>query len=101
MQEIPHLAEAFSQVLQEARDHARLSQQELAREVECARSFISFLETRDHRPSLNAFLVLARALNVPSGEFLARLEAKLAVLADCHTDEEKPEGASPHAPCSP
>ena len=96
MKEIPYLAEAFAQVLQEARDHARLSQRELAREVECARSFISFLETRDQLPSLNAFLVLSRALNLPSGELLARLEAKLATLADCHADTPKTAGQSSH-----
>nr|WP_072697988.1 helix-turn-helix transcriptional regulator [Desulfovibrio litoralis] len=80
MKEIPHLQEAFAQVLQEARAHSRLSQQALANEVECARSFISFMETRDHLPSLNGFLVLARALGVSSTELLARVEAKLATL---------------------
>ena len=82
MKEIPQLQEAFAQVLQEARAHARLSQQALANEVECARSFISFMETRDHLPSLNGFLVIARALGIPSTELLKRVEAKLAQLED-------------------
>jgi len=89
MKEIPHLAEAFAQILQEARDQAHLSQTALAHEIGCARSFISFLETRDHLPSLNSFLAIARALGVPSVELLARLEAKLAVLATQNEIQEK------------
>ena len=75
------MAEAFAQILQESRGQARLSQALLARELGCARSFISFLETRDHLPSLNTFLVISRALGMSSVEFLGRLEAKLAALA--------------------
>jgi transcriptional regulator with XRE-family HTH domain len=81
MKEIPRLTEAFAQILQDARGKARLSQAELAKEIGCARSFISFLETRDHLPSLNTFLVISHALGVPSVELLARLEARLAALA--------------------
>lgn len=80
MNEIPHLSEAFAQILQEAREEARVSQQELARRVKCARSFISFLETRTHLPSLNAFLVLCAALDLPAAEVLRRLENRLAFL---------------------
>jgi len=87
MKEIPHLAEALAQILREAREHARLSQQELARRMECARSFISFMETRDHLPSLNAFLALSRALDIPGNELLTRLESRLAALADCYAGE--------------
>ena len=88
MKEIPHLAEAFAQTLQDARRQARLSQASLANEIECARSFISFLETREHLPSLNTFLVISRALDIPSAELLARLEAKLAVLAAHNETQE-------------
>lgn len=80
MNEIPYLSEAFAQILQEAREEARVSQQELARRVSCARSFISFLETRTHLPSLNAFLVLCAALDLPAAEVLRRLENRLAFL---------------------
>jgi hypothetical protein len=55
--------------------------------MECARSFISFLETRDHLPSLNAFLALSRALDIPGTILLTRLESRLAALADCHAGE--------------
>ena len=98
MNEIPHLSEAFAQVLQEAREEARVSQQELARRVKCARSFISFLETRTHLPSLNAFLVLCEALDVPAGEVLRRLENRLAFLqqsADAERQASAPEEAPP------
>lgn len=89
------MAEAFAQILQETRGQACLSQTALADEIGCARSFISFLETRDHLPSLNTFLVIAHALGIPSVELLARLEAKLAALAaqdeaqdsgECHSE---------------
>lgn len=82
MNEIPHLSEAFAQVLQEAREEARVSQHELARRVNCARSFISFLETRTHLPSLNAFLVICTALDLPPAELLRRLENRLAFLQE-------------------
>jgi len=91
MKEIPHLAEAFAQTLQDARRQARLSQAALANEIQCARSFVSFLETRDHLPSLNTFLVISRALDVPSAELLARLEAKLAMLAAQNETQENDE----------
>ena len=81
MKEIPHLAEAFAQILQEARGQTRLSQAQLANEIGCARSFISFLETQDHLPSLNTFLVISNTLGIPSVELLTRLETRLAVLA--------------------
>lgn len=80
MKEIPYLADAFAQVLQEAREEARVSQQELARRVDCSRSFISFLETRTHLPSLNAFLVICHALELPPADLLRRLEKRLAFI---------------------
>ena len=92
MKEIPNLAEAFAQILQEARGQARLSQTALADEVGCARSFISFLETRDHLPSLNTFLVISHALGIPSVELLARLEARLVVFAARNETETSEPG---------
>jgi len=91
MKEIPHLAEAFAQILQEARGQARLSQTALAHEIGGTRSFISFLETRDHLPSLNSFLAIAHAVGVPSVELLARLEAKLVMLA-AQNDAQESDG---------
>ena len=99
MKEIPHLAEAFAQILQDARGQARLSQAALANEIGCARSFISFLETRDHLPSLNTFLVISHAIGVPSVELLARLEARLVVLAA--QNEARENGGVEEAPEEP
>lgn len=96
MNEIPHLAEAFAQLLREAREEARVSQQELARRVDCARSFISFLETRTHLPSLNAFLVICEALDLPPAEALRRLENRLAFLR-----ESKRQDRQADAPVGP
>ncbi|MBD5646077.1 MAG: helix-turn-helix domain-containing protein [Desulfovibrio sp.] len=98
MNEIPQLSEAFAQVLQEAREEARVSQHELARRVNCARSFISFLETRTHLPSLNAFLVLCSALDLPAAEVLRRLENRLAFLqqaAEAEKQANAPGGEGP------
>lgn len=92
MIEIPQLSEAFAQVLQEAREEARVSQQELANRVKCARSFISFLETRTNLPSLNAFLVICRALGLPAAEVLRRLENRLAFLEQQRESGEIPQG---------
>ena len=89
MNEVPYLAEAFAQILQESREEARVSQQELARRVNCARSFISFLETRTHLPSLNAFLVLCAALGLPAAEVLRRLENRLAFLQQAADAEQQ------------
>ena len=100
MKEVPHLAKAFAQILQEARGHARLSQAALANEIGCARSFISFLETRDHLPSLNTFLVISLALGIPSVELLARLEAKLAVLA-AQSETQEQDTQLPHQKIKP
>ena len=86
MKEIPLLSEAFAQILREARGQARLSQTALAQDIGCARSFISFLETREHLPSLNTFLVISRATGIPSPELLGRLEAKLDALAAQNDD---------------
>jgi len=94
MKEIPYLAEALAQILQEARGQARLSQKALADEIGCARSFISFLETRDHLPSLKTFLIISHALGIPSVELLARLEARLTVLA-ARNEAEKSKPGNP------
>ncbi|MDR0827866.1 MAG: helix-turn-helix domain-containing protein [Desulfovibrio sp.] len=88
MKDIPHLATAFAQILYEARRQARFSQAGLAREVGCARSFVSFLETAEHLPSLNAFLVLSRALGISSVDMLSRLESRLAALSAQSIDDE-------------
>lgn len=98
MNEIPHLSEAFAQILQEAREEARVSQHELARRVNCARSFISFLETRTHLPSLNAFLVICTALNLPPAELLRRLENRLAFLQESEVAETPKESAPDQGP---
>jgi len=89
MKEIPLLADAFAQILREARGQARLSQTALAQDIGCARSFIYFLETREHLPSLNTFLVISRAIGISSLELLDRLEAKLATLAE-QSDDNPP-----------
>ena len=77
MQDIPFLSLAFSQMLREYREKSGLSQRKLAASVGCARSYIAFLETGEHMPSLNTFLLLAKAFGVDSLEFHAELRMRV------------------------
>jgi transcriptional regulator with XRE-family HTH domain len=61
----------------------------MAREMGCARSFISFLETGEHLPSLNTFLIISRTLNISSVDMLSKVEARLAALADISDHQNK------------
>lgn len=92
MKKIPYLAEAFVQVLQDARYQARMSQEDLARSVGCARSFISFIETKNNLPSLNAFMAMAEALGVPPDEMLRRVQSRIRSIENAR---EQPSGPEP------
>lgn len=94
MKKIPYLAEAFVQVLQDARYQARMSQQDLAKSVGCARSFISFIETKNNLPSLNAFMAMAEALGVPPDELLRRVQSRIRSIENAR-DQNTSEGGTP------
>jgi transcriptional regulator with XRE-family HTH domain len=70
-------AEAFGAVLQELRTQRGLTQEALALEAGTERSHISALERAEKGPSLPTILRLARALDVPPGELVDRVEQKL------------------------
>jgi len=87
MQNIPYLALAFSRMLLEYREKSGISQRKLAASIGCARSYIAFLESGEHMPSLNTFLLLAKALGVDSLEFHAELKTRLMKMEE----DGKPE----------
>ena len=91
MQNIPYLARTFSQMLYEYREKSGISQRKLAASIGCARSYIAFLESGEHMPSLNTFLLLAKALGVDSLDFHAELKARLLTM-------EKDEDGKPVNP---
>ena len=82
MQDIPHLSRVFAQMLYEYREKSGLSQRKLAASIGCARSYIAFLESGEHMPSLNTFLLLAKAFDVDSLEFHAELKMRLAKMEE-------------------
>lgn len=91
MRNVSYLPEATAQIMREAREQARLSQAGLAEKVECARSFVSFIETENHLPGLNAFVALARAMGVTPSELMRRIEIRIHQLED-----RKKEGHAKH-----
>ena len=88
MQEIPYLSRAFAQMLREYRDRSGLSQRKLAASIGCARSYIAFLESGEHMPSLNTFLLLAKAFGVDSLEFHSELKMRLSKMEPDQTDTD-------------
>lgn len=82
MKEFPYVVEAFAQILQEARMEAGLSQQELAKRMRCARSFISAMENGIYQPTLNSFFVACDALDLDPIMALTRLINRIILLED-------------------
>ena len=82
MQEIPNLAHVFSLMLREYREKSGLSQRKLAMTIGCARSYIAFLESGRHMPTLNTFLLLAKAFGVDSIEFHTELNMRLSKMEE-------------------
>ncbi len=69
--------EAFGAVLQELRSETGMTQEALALEAGTERSHISALERAEKGPSLGTILRLARALKMPAGELIQRVEQML------------------------
>ena len=68
---------AFAKVLRESRQAAGLTQEALAELSDLDRSYISEIERCLKVPSLTTLWRLARALNLPLHEMMARVEAEL------------------------
>ncbi len=71
------VAEAFGNVVKEAREQEGQSQQELANKTALNRTFISFLERGLRQPSLTTVLTIAKALHISAGKLVARVERTL------------------------
>jgi transcriptional regulator with XRE-family HTH domain len=74
--------QVFGRVLQQLRRERGLSQERLAEESGCHRTYISLLERGRYSPSLTMLFQLASALNVTPSLLLTRVEAALKQQAE-------------------
>lgn len=72
------LANAFGQVLRQKRKSAGLSQEKFAEICSLERTFISFLERGERRPSLNMTFVIATALGMKASDLVAEVEKQIS-----------------------
>jgi len=64
----------FGQILKEQREKAGLSQEDLAFEADCNRTFVSMLERGLRQPTLTTLIKLGRALNIPASNLVRLVE---------------------------
>jgi len=69
-----YLVAAFAVTLSEQREHAGLTQEELAERADVSARFISFLETARRQPSLSALHALSVGLGVRMQDLVAEVE---------------------------
>jgi transcriptional regulator with XRE-family HTH domain len=65
--------ERLGTVLRAAREHAHLTQVQLAKRLGTYRGYVSKYETGDRRLDVIEFLAVADALGVPPGKLLAKV----------------------------
>jgi len=70
----------FGEVLQELRLRQALTQDQLAERADTERSHISALERAEKGPALATIFTLADALNIPAGDLISMVEARLKAL---------------------
>ncbi|WP_333815602.1 helix-turn-helix domain-containing protein [Tabrizicola sp.] len=70
------LVAAFAEVLRERREHAGLTQEELAERADVSVRFISFLETGRRQPSLSALAAVSKGLGLPMSALILALERR-------------------------
>lgn len=68
------LVAAFAATLSEQREHAGLTQEELAERADVSARFISFLETARRQPSLSALHALSAGLGMRMQDLVAVVE---------------------------
>lgn len=95
MKEIPNLFKAISQVLREARAEANVSQRDLAKRMECARSFIEGIENQQYQPSLQTFLLISENLGIPPEDMVKRIKVKLLMLEAAPVKRQKKPKTAP------
>lgn len=69
-----HLVAAFAAALSKQREHAGLTQEELAERADVSARFISFLETGRRQPSLSAIHALSKGLGVRMRDLVGETE---------------------------
>lgn len=69
-----NLDHAFGQAVRERRGELGISQEELGFRAGIHRTYVSQLERGIKSPSLKIISLLARALNIPASELVARAE---------------------------
>ena len=77
MKNIAYLAKIFGEILCEERKKVNMSQEKLAEEIDATNVFISLLENGQRQPSLNATILIARALGISAGDFVGKVCSKL------------------------
>lgn len=77
MKDIPNLPVVFAELLREYREEHGYSQRKLAATIDCARSYIAYLEDGEHIPSIHTFMLLAGAFGMTPAEFLDELDRRL------------------------
>lgn len=77
MKDIPNLPIVFAKLLREYREEYGYSQRRLATTIDCARSYIAYLEDGEHIPSIHTFMLLAEAFDMAPAEFLDELDRRL------------------------
>lgn len=68
------LAQAFGLVLKQKRKTAGLSQEKLAEICSLERTYISFLERGERKPSLNITFKIAEAFDLKASKLVAEVE---------------------------
>jgi transcriptional regulator with XRE-family HTH domain len=68
----------FSDLLQQARLKAGMTQEELAAEVRLTREYISLLEHGKRTPTIHVFIRLARALKISPATLIEQVEKSSA-----------------------
>lgn len=85
------LVAAFAHALREARQGARMTQEDLADRADVSVRFISLLETGKRQPSLSAMAAISAGLGLPMSVLVAAIERKMRILgddADLHASAE-------------
>jgi transcriptional regulator with XRE-family HTH domain len=74
---VPGLERAFGDVLRKRRLAAKLTQEELAFEVDLDRTFLSLMERGQRRPSLTTIFILARHFGIAPSTLVREVEDRL------------------------
>ena len=73
MKKVHGLAKAFGKILAEERNKKNISQEQLAEMIDSNNVYVSLLENGQRQPSLNAVILLAKALNISPSELMQRV----------------------------